>query len=489
VGLLPPIPACFAEAAIPGPAGGYVVLTDLAETDPFFAAARKLQAYRSAQLISFPHGRPDEALKALKQAQPTFVAVVVRPETLEVNFAYEILELAAKLDDDPFVDFAYGFITGATAADALELVERTIEAERKAIPAVPRLIAFGPTSTPQADDGNAFEWLKGWRTKRIEHKPGNFPPENLPDLAEADVVRFWGHGGPDGVDGGLAQSDLSSINIRARIVFAGPCFSAVTRNYFDELACGKHLEALSVDADKSLALSFLSKGAVAYFGALQEDRCISAGQEMEQALTSGAPVGLVLKQLQDRIALSLPNRSMHFSRLEAGAMPPKEKGVEAQLRLYAARVLLGDPAFVPFPAQIGQALKTETLAFPTGFVVEAIIGDPKIRSTFVDSFRDDLCTCGTDNDTLYLRVSLPEQKQTVVGVRRVTLPTCLESAKHGSIKWKEESWAGERFLHLQLDFKHDTLAEIAPGTVIVFEVDTACTCRPPGTTSHASADH
>lgn len=469
--LLPASRHC--SAVEPAGAGeGYVVLTDLAESDPYFAAARRLQEHRSARLIRFPPGRVAETVDAIREAQPAFVAVVVRPETLDVNFAYEVLEIAVKVDDDPFTDFAYGFVTGATAADALGLVERTIAAEAGPPPSSGRLLAFGPTNTPQADQGSAFEWLPAWQRQRIEHKPGRFPRRNLKDLAGADVIRFWGHGAPDGVEGSLAQSDLSGIGIRARMVFAGPCFSAVTGRYYDEPKYCGNLEARCVKPGKSLALTFLSKGALSYFGALQEDRCLSAGQEMECALTSGEPVGMALKHTQDRIVMAQTNGGMRFARLRAGVPRPGEKGLEAQLRLAAARILLGDPAFQPFPAQAGPAMKTTVQRTGAALSVEAIIVDPRIRSSFVNPFRHDLCTCDTDNDTLYIRTPVPKAAGPICGVRRVTLPACLESVKHGAVLWREEDWHGERFLHLRIDFRHDALGEIAPNTVVRFDAET-----------------
>lgn len=462
--------ACAAEP--PGGRIGYVVLTDLDEGDAYFVAAQRLQEHRAARLIRFPSGNVAASLDAIRQAHPAFVALVVRPETLDVNLAYEVLELAVKVDDDPFADFAYGFITGATAADALGLVERTIRAEAGPSPTNGRLLAFGPTSTPQADKGNAFEWLPAWSSKRIEHKPGRFPHRNLADLAAADVIRFWGHGTPEGVDGSLIQADLSGIGIRARMVFAGPCFSAVTRRYYEEPACGENLEARSVAPNESLALTFLSKGALAYFGALQEDRCISAGQEMEYALTSGEPVGMTMKHTQDLIAMAQTIGAMSFARFQAGACPPAEKGLEAQLRLAAARILLGDPAFLPFAAQAGPAVKTAVRRTGSGLSIEATIVDPRIRSGFVNPFRNDLCTCDTDNDTLYVRARLPKDAGAILGLRRAALPACLEGVKHGVVQWREEEWRGERFLHIQIDFKHDTLGEVALNTVVRFDVET-----------------
>lgn len=107
-----------------------------------------------------------------------------------------------------------------------------------------------------------------------------------------------------------------------------------------------------------------------------------------------------------------------------------------------------------------------------GLGVEATIVDSRIRNTFVNPFRHDLCTCGTDNDTFYVRVRLPKAIGVLQGVKGVALSKCLESAKRGSVQCREEEWRGERFLHVQIDFKHDTLAGISSKAVVQFVVET-----------------
>jgi len=43
---------------------------------------------------------------------PRFVVFVLPPEKIDVDLAHQILEMATRVDDDPFVDFEYGFVTG-----------------------------------------------------------------------------------------------------------------------------------------------------------------------------------------------------------------------------------------------------------------------------------------------------------------------------------------------------------------------------------------
>jgi hypothetical protein len=59
--------------------------------------------------------------------------VVVRPGYLDINLARALLKLATQIDDDPLVDFAYGFITGDMLETALALAEAGSMAEQSVV--------------------------------------------------------------------------------------------------------------------------------------------------------------------------------------------------------------------------------------------------------------------------------------------------------------------------------------------------------------------
>lgn len=65
----------------------------------------------------------------LNSLHPRYVAVVLRPEDIDINFARQFLMMSTELDSDPFSDFSYGFITGATGQDALDFVTNIYNAE------------------------------------------------------------------------------------------------------------------------------------------------------------------------------------------------------------------------------------------------------------------------------------------------------------------------------------------------------------------------
>ncbi|NLF16727.1 MAG: hypothetical protein GX595_05645, partial [Lentisphaerae bacterium] len=325
----------------------YVVLTDLARSDPYFAAATHLQKRHRATLVRFAPGRLNEAVRALRAKAPQFVAVVLRPESLDVNLAYDLLEMSCRLDDDPFPDFAYGYITGATAGDALALAKAGSRPVDGSSPAPRRLLLFGPAAVRQPDETAGLDWLQGWEGRRLAHEAGSYPTDRLAELSGQDILRFWGHGAPDRVDGSLSSVQLRGLELGPAVVFAGPCFSAVTHRSYRWERCDPAVTADTLNPQESLALAFVASGAAAYLGALHEDRCASAAREMDYLLGSGETVGAAAKHTYDTVIMAADAAVPVFPRLRADMPPPDEDAVRFQIHRAASRVLLGDPAYCP----------------------------------------------------------------------------------------------------------------------------------------------
>ena len=453
------------------PSGPYVILTHLAVTDAYFAAAQRLRKRHGGRTVRFETGRIAEALSQLRAIGPTFVAVVLRPETLDVNVAYDMLELSCRIDDDPFPDFVYGFITAANANEAVALVDSAVRAAKKRGGATRRLLLFGPSDVSQPDDKTGLDWLPGWEGIRLAHKPGTFPAEHLGHLCGRDIIRFWGHGAPDSVDGSLASAQLEGLDIGPAVVFAGPCFSAVTHRSFHWECCEKApIKAESLSPSKSLALSFVAAGASACLGALHEDRCTSAAREMEYLLGTGEPVGFAVRHTYDTVVMAGEGEALQFPRLRAGAPPPEETPVGFQMNRAASRILIGDPALRPFPSAASEPVKTTTERTPTGLIVEATVVEPRMRSMFTDVFHADLCTCDTSDDVLYFRVELPAEWEKTNSVSHSEDSCPLNEVKHSAVRWAEELWLDRRILHIQLRFAHCSLKEA--GLTFRFDVTT-----------------
>src|SRR5688572_23793871 len=105
----------------PGPC---VVLTNVAPDGPFAPVVQRALTFADCkEPVRF--SRPADALARLRELAPATALVVVPPDTLDVNLAYDLLEVASRVDDDPFLDFGFGFITGRTPAAALAFLTAT----------------------------------------------------------------------------------------------------------------------------------------------------------------------------------------------------------------------------------------------------------------------------------------------------------------------------------------------------------------------------
>src|SRR5688572_159611 len=105
----------------PGPC---VVLTNVAPDGPFAPVVeRALASADGKEPVRFV--RPADALERLRELAPGSVLVVVPPDTLDVNLAYELYEVASRIDEDPFLDFGFGVITGRTPEAALAFLVAT----------------------------------------------------------------------------------------------------------------------------------------------------------------------------------------------------------------------------------------------------------------------------------------------------------------------------------------------------------------------------
>ncbi len=80
-----------------------------------------LKAKHQAEIIMADS--PEKAAEALKKAQPRWVAFVAKPEEIDPEYVRSIHLVSRTMNDDPYGDFQWGIITGATADDATRLAE------------------------------------------------------------------------------------------------------------------------------------------------------------------------------------------------------------------------------------------------------------------------------------------------------------------------------------------------------------------------------
>ncbi len=436
--------------------GSYVVLTNLQPTDEYYQAVIELSSFRKAKKILF-FKKEDiwDLIPVLKKLAPEYVTIITRPETIDVNFAYDILEMSVRLDSDPFPDFLYGFITGATAEDALNFVRNIIQAEQnpKKFPA--KILEFAPSNQDEVEK-NALSWARGYSSLSILHKQNTFPEKYISELSENAIIKFSGHGCPCGIDSSLMRKNLKNLNIYPAVVFGGPCYTGVTSGSF-KINTDDEIEHQSIKPEDSFCLGLIKSGATAYIAALHSSKCIFAGQEMENALYTGNPMGHVLKSTYDSIILALQTRCLKLSRFEKDQIQQEMSGVWDRANDACSRILFGDPAF-----QVIQAVGTFPVSIETKIESGAISIKLKTHDIlFNHSFRDLLHIGfgGTSqyNDRLVAKIELPDNFTSAGYLRAIKAYNPSLSIVPILFYCALEKWGGKKYLHIQVDLAHQRI--------------------------------
>jgi len=351
-----------------GAVEGYVVATTAAPGDELYAAAQKLADYRGAgPVVRFAPYAVGSLEAAFRQTKPSYVAFVVPPELIEANWVAEVFALSTRMNDDPHVDFGYGFITGRTSALAMELVDRAIAFDRAGPSKTPKIV--GVSHKFDEDDGmrkcvdqGLPKFLEqGWSTAQIRYRDED--KETWPErrsgeaakLQDANLVLFIGHGmGTESC--GVTADDIRQATLDNAVVFNGTCHSAVTTTRWDVDPQIGGVKPVPIDPADSLPLALLERGAVGIFGKTTTSGWMAVGGAVIPVSLGGERLGDAMRAnlnaLLDRdgattIALHpyVPGQPLPFTGLEK-----PDQAVESCSRI----VLLGDPALRPF-AKVEQA--------------------------------------------------------------------------------------------------------------------------------------
>jgi hypothetical protein len=327
-----------------------------------------LAAHRHAVIVPMAQGALDDALARLREIQPEFVAFVVPPARIDDTFVGEVFEGMTKLDGDPFLDGAHGFVTGRTAEDAMSLVRNTIRAEahaeaiRRKFTGIAHTFAqadLGPFATEQ---GAMFKAL-GYETAAIVGIDGSDDwtrsrAEEVAKLNGSSIVFCAGHGMGDwmcAIDGRL----LRGLALDAAIVVNGTCHSATTTTRHDIDPATMGVVTRAIDPADSIALNFIAAGAVAQYGSTASSSWMNVGLAIGGFLHEGRTMGEALRdRLNDHLA-SHAVRAVEVLPFEDGKPSPQFLGAgedPASVQSIARVVLLGDPAYRPFPVPLARAV-------------------------------------------------------------------------------------------------------------------------------------
>jgi rhamnogalacturonyl hydrolase YesR len=493
-----------AAAAAQSSASPYVVLTDLPDGDPYLAAARELAQYRSGEIVHFDRDRLLALRRALALRQPRYVALVLRPEEIDANLAREMIAFSTRMDSDPFPDFAFGFITGPTAEDALGLVERAIEVERAGLPkrlVTTSVVSGGACSVQEGAEGSLAARL-GYTGERIywasrEEDPAvlDFVKANLRRLEGSGIVGMYGCGDPEGIwlfsdrrnlddskhwdfDPARVGEDpngemprvtaemLRGIDLGGAVVWSGTCHSGVLRNAFVEgdivstFGRVSSVTPYEVPPERSLALAILGDKPSAYIAPIGPNHGYACLPEMYRALSTGMALGDVMRTRYAEIILAgrgkLDGQLYIPGGPELSEDPMRGGGLN--------RILYGDPAYRPFPASGSDYLRTGLGLLEGGLLVRCEVLDED-SGMFWDMFGDDR----GNPERVYTTVELPEDAAPVRGVRAKAMASDGSAVPVSGCLWAVERIDGKQLLHLQTNGPTGSLWH--RGVVVEFAVD------------------
>jgi hypothetical protein len=334
----------------------YVVLVDTSKSDEYLPAAKALAAFHQGALLPFHSDKLDDAFAELKEKQPDFVVFVLPPEKIDVDLTHAILRRSTLLDDDPFQDFEYGFISGRDGAAALRLVE-TIKAAWKR--------EYGRTAgffgsweglvVPPNQTLSAFKALKMQAEQRFvlarapEAERRQAAREALAKLGGKDALLFFSHGYPHEMGACFQAKDLIDWNVRLgpAVLVNCSCYNGAPGRWFAAGPNGPEERPPTPAAD-SVALAILDSGVPAYFAGVDPWHGPLAIQVFNYVVDDGLRIGQAAKRMHDRLALDFYPERVYY---EPTAAVKNRFGGDGQINRRhngAGMILYGDPAWAPF---------------------------------------------------------------------------------------------------------------------------------------------
>lgn len=460
----------LAGAASALAAEDYVVVDLVGANDPYYAAAECLAKLRDGEIVSSNAADLAKLPETLREKQPRYVALVVRPDDLDVNLARRFLELSTEIDDDPFVDFAYGFITGDTPETALSLAQRGAEAERNrreptlAVAAVgEKAIARSAVSQQQFPLRRATLpqlWGQIAGGENFEQgRDAEFIQKLMPQLAGKSIVLFAGHGDPREVVGGPTWKNLDGIRFDGAVVLNIACLTGVTHRWFEEDWQAGVKRERTVPRDESFCLAMLKTGAAAYVAyACPRPAGPELFGDFAGLAAEGLSVGEVRRRDYNRVVLA--SLAAGFDRLKIlhesdgqPIQPRKDLVRDLLLDMATGGIVFGDPKFTPFAARPDE-VPTETKIDSTdeGLRVTVSIGP---RQIFTEC-SDPLATWGEKAQALRVLTVVPLGRRYVRSVTLRELKMGVDVAEH-RLTWAVEQQGDERFAHLKVSFPDSQL--------------------------------
>ena len=325
----------------------YAVLTNVSPQSPMFRSVQWLARVRLGTIVPFTdiERETPSILRKLRELQPAFVAVVLRPEDLDANFQFALFELSCRLDSDSFPDFAWGYFLARDPA-FLERQMQTIRgAEAKA---EKRLLRLTHVETGAAESRAAavdLEWATRLPCRLVSLKPGDleFLRNHRPEIENADFLIFEGEGSPEGFRG-LPPEEVRTLRLDTTVAFSAGDYTGAVGAAFETAGAG--IARRPVTPDRSFAQSLIGSGTAALFAPLHRTNAGFPAFEWASAILHDAPLGEAMKRTYDLSVLSSGYATPVLGRFVDGRTAPT--GHDDPAFMAVTRVLFGDPVLQPF---------------------------------------------------------------------------------------------------------------------------------------------
>ena len=119
--------SCGGKADVVVESDYLVVASDTVMADEAWSAVvQTLAKKHNADVVTFTN-TPREAIDAIREAYPRYVAIVDMPENIGRDYVIDFHHVSRDIDDDIYADFIWGIITGYDAEAAMRMVNNSTE--------------------------------------------------------------------------------------------------------------------------------------------------------------------------------------------------------------------------------------------------------------------------------------------------------------------------------------------------------------------------
>ncbi len=490
----------------------YIVLTTVSSSDPYYQAAQTLATYRNAQIIHFNADSINALIPVLQNIQPRYVAVVLKPIELNINFVRQFLMMSTRIDADPFSDFSYGYITGATAQDALNFVNNIIYAESQNIQNYPLNVGGYAASSINAvysSPGDYLTYLNPPDYSQIYMETNdsgtglNYFLSNTNSMLNKKLLDIGYNGDPHMLwlfDGGntnpnppvwnydstkiedtaysrvgLTSFNIGALNLYPAVAFNGACHSGEPKRVMVESDIAATfgdpqgvIKFYTMSDSFSFALSILKTGITGYFAPCGANNANDEGEEVYNAFLYHEPLGDIFKRSIDGVVMGFLGNSPELRIFQEGGSeydddiyssgtfnPADWSGASAMLGGKANRIYFGDPLFNPYKNNYSPSLNLANAVVdsinPTTLDINLYYHKPDASTAYFpvwDKFH-------YGNTRIYIPVELPSYCNTVNSFTVIDSSGAYDIAIHAV-----EHFEGKTILHIEVDIPNDMYSAI-----------------------------